>query len=937
MLRLISSVLLGYILFISTFVFGQDMSFYSAISKPKETIVDSLPNGLRYYIKENDKPQDKIEVRLVFRLGSVQEEKGEEGVAHFLEHMALEGSKNYPENAAIQFWESLGAKFGTSINAYTGYDRTVYVISIPSGEREGDNLKKTLHILRDWLTSLSLKDANIQKQKKIICEEIAGYISPNETDELKKGNSSKLKRLPVGTKEQIATINREKILHFYKKWYKPQNTAIVVVGKVSPKETESEIRSLFTDLAKGEFESKNEEDIIYGASPLFFAQEDSLASSATLSLLTPFRYEATHSLGDLLDERKTEFAIKLLNQRLREKDLSVSRYWYLQKTGFLEFSMEGSKDIKDQFKRGMAAVEGIKKTGVTQEEITSLLPEFLDEISSMTFERNSENWADSFVEMFIFNEKQLASDEDKLFIVSELSKLTIEEWSAEVRKVIAFHRPDLVIYRFNSQKHQKLDYDAVAQLIIQAHNSPDTSVYSPKVTSDEKVKLPNHLESEIEFNPKMISRETYYPSVGIYFIELTNGAKLYLKPTRGDERFNLNISFKGGLALLPKAKFKQMEELISYIGLGGTRRINYDTFSDILTQEEISFVNTNENYFHGMMAAAPIKKAKLLTNLVIEKIIEPELCYDDFEEIKEEMIQEAQRKDMRRLTPEKELDRQIERLKGNILPMTEMPLTVEEVEKIDLDSLYAYYKAHYITPEDMICIATGDFDVDTIKHYLAGGLSVIEKKRDTTKLKNEHFDFLQNKESQCVERQDSKGRLDFNIIYYGEYENNLHNQLILKLMRDALRNRLLVELREKKGLVYSPYVELDFKAYPSSVFFFNINGETSAVNVSKVEDVVADIFLRLKENPIGIDELEQMKRSFLVVKKDYLDDRSSAHWRDYLLDSFRTAISIDEIASYEKILASLTVEDIQKAFNQIIKNTQKVNLYLGDCSIDKTK
>src|SRR6187551_1157508 len=227
-------------------VIGLIFLFFSSSLFAQQNLNDTLPvdlnvkigklsNGLTYYIRQNKKPEQKIELRLVVNAGSILENEDQQGLAHLSEHMAFNGTKNFKKNDIISFLQSIGVGFGNDLNAYTGFDETVYILPIPTDKK--GNLEKGFQILEDWAHQVTYLDDDINNERAIILEESRAGKSAQERmfkkiyPELFKG-SKYAERLPIGLDSLIKTFNPDAIRRFYKDWYRPNLMAVIVVGDV---------------------------------------------------------------------------------------------------------------------------------------------------------------------------------------------------------------------------------------------------------------------------------------------------------------------------------------------------------------------------------------------------------------------------------------------------------------------------------------------------------------------------------------------------------------------------------------------------------------------------------------------------------------------------------------------------------------------------------
>ena len=217
--------------------------------------IGKLRNGLTYYIQKNTRPEKKVELRLAVNTGSILEEDDQRGLAHFTEHMAFNGSKNFQKNDLVSFLQSIGVKFGADLNAYTSFDETVYILPIPTEKKE--NIEKGFQILEDWASSVSFDDAEIDKERGVVLEELR--LGKGADDRMSKIYFPKLfegskygDRLPIGTEDILKNFKYETIRRFYKDWYRPDLMAVIVVGDIEVAEAEQYVKKHFEHLTNPE-------------------------------------------------------------------------------------------------------------------------------------------------------------------------------------------------------------------------------------------------------------------------------------------------------------------------------------------------------------------------------------------------------------------------------------------------------------------------------------------------------------------------------------------------------------------------------------------------------------------------------------------------------------------------------------------------------------
>lgn len=210
--------------------------------------IGTLDNGMTYIIRKNSKPENKVEMRLAINVGSILEDDNQQGLAHFMEHMNFNGTKNFPDNELVDFLQSLGIKFVQHLNAYTSFDETVYMLAVPLDKPE--NLDKGLLVMEDWAFNAELTDEQIEKERGVVLEEMRIGLGPDRRmlDRYlpKLMNGSKYaSRLPIGTKETIENFKPEVLRRFHKDWHRPDLMAIIIVGDINVDEIEEKIKTNF--------------------------------------------------------------------------------------------------------------------------------------------------------------------------------------------------------------------------------------------------------------------------------------------------------------------------------------------------------------------------------------------------------------------------------------------------------------------------------------------------------------------------------------------------------------------------------------------------------------------------------------------------------------------------------------------------------------------
>ena len=246
MKQILKSVLV--LLLIPAAIFAQDLKGTDAIPFDATVKKGTLKNGLTYYIRRNTKPENKVDLRLVINAGSILETDDQQGLAHFMEHMCFNGTKRFPKNQLVDYLQSIGVKFGQHLNAYTSFDETVYFLPIPSDNPE--KLEKGFQILEDWAFNANLTPEEIDKERGVVLEEYRLGLGADKRMEDKyipkmMYNSQYANRLPIGKKEILENFKYDKLISYYKDWYRPNLMSVIVVGDIDVAAMEKKIKDHF--------------------------------------------------------------------------------------------------------------------------------------------------------------------------------------------------------------------------------------------------------------------------------------------------------------------------------------------------------------------------------------------------------------------------------------------------------------------------------------------------------------------------------------------------------------------------------------------------------------------------------------------------------------------------------------------------------------------
>ncbi len=898
---------------------------------PAEMVEKTLDNGLSYIIMPNDSPSRMIEFRIMFRAGSVMEDDGHRGAAHFLEHMAFGGTKHFPNRRLIEYLESLGAQFGMGINAYTGHDRTVYMFYLPSDNPE--TLDKALLILKDWLSGIDISRSKVEGEKGIIMEELRGYDVGDEFYDLKIGTSGYSKGIPLGTEKDIENMNPKILKDFKKQWYTVDRTTVAVVGDVDAVDMERRIIKMFGKLPANPAPKDVDFPMEYVPATTVKCIADTLVKRMSLDLMIPHQATMKQTLGDAVRAYRAEMLMKGISSRLYATGCraNVTNHWYLaDKEHFvISVSAKDKEKASEQLSQAWAELERIAGEGFCEGEM-----ELLRKSVKLRpgYEGNSSYICSDIEETVLLGDRKL-SDEGQMEYIQKRLEETCSEQLQEILQDWLAGKSRLAACKYNpeiSEGFSAEDIDA----ILKSETELEPFTFEPEEEDDyEKTPIPAFLLQERAFDQSLIAERTYYKNIGVTDVILKNGFRFVLRPTKDEEgQVQMQLFAPGGLSRVPEDDFALYEGMAGYMELGGIEGMDDDEYFSILPENRIGLLLAMESYWHGIIASAPTRNMRLMFNLVHEKMLRPRLNHEEFEEIRKEELEsfgeESYLAKLMKVDVQRQLNMQIDSLMGALMYGRRTQLLREDLERMKLDGMAAMYKKLFSNPTGMTCVICGAFDVDELLAEAVPVFGSMEAGEEPNRMGPSHFT-LPEKTVKYEYPNANETQTIFDYIRFGQYEPSLRSGLKLKLLNGFIRNRLLVILREQESLVYSPISALFYTANPDRIFYVDINASVDRNNTERVHEVLDEIIIDLQKHKVSRKELDSIQKIFIVNKRNYLEENATSNWKTYLVGQMKNDETLVELDMYEDVLYSITPEELQEDFIRCFDTDRYMILSLG--------
>jgi zinc protease len=805
--------------------------------------IGTLPNGFRYYIRENRQPQARAELRLAVKAGSVLEDEDQRGMAHFVEHMAFNGTRNFPGNAVGTFMQSLGVRFGAHVNAHTSFDETVYELQIPT-----DNpsvLDRSLLILEDFAHSVTFDPREIDQERGVILEEWrlglgAGERIQNAQFPLLLKGSRYADRLPIGNPDIIRNINHDRLKQFYADWYRPDLMAVTAVGDFRKADVEFQIRAHFGTIPvppsprpRPTFTVPDQTGTAYSVIT------DPEATNTRISATSTTEAREQMTIGSYRQHMVEQLFAAMVSARLSEIAQAPNAPFLGAQTDrelfvrTIEVTSLEAIVARGNVERGLSALvtelARVARFGFTAPELSRMKLNLQRGLERAVVEKDkspSGPLADEFVRNFILDEpipgivyeyglNQRFLPEITLAEVNSVAK----SWMADRNRLVAISAPE-------NDKATLPNAVALASVI----STTDTERLTAYVDTTSNKPLLARLPAA-----GAVANTSATDTLGITEWTLSNGVRVVLKPTtfKQDEIIFRAVS-PGGTSLASDEDFipaETADAVIAQGGLGDFSRLDLDKVLAGTTASVRADVGPTEE---GLAGSAARKDLETMFQLIYLTFTAPRADPVAFKVMTEQLKvtlanQEAQ--------PDAQFDRALDAALSQNHPRAQ-PLTPATVDRMSLDRSLAFYKDRFADASDFLFVFVGSFDLQTMKPLVEKYLGSLPSLRRNEMAK----DVGMRPPSGIVEKEVKSGiapRSQVSIVFTGPFENDEQRRVIATAMSDTLAGNLQRTLREDLGGTYGVSVVPRFSKRPVGEYRVTI---TFACDPARTESLVKTAF-----------------------------------------------------------------------------------------------
>ena len=904
----------------------------SAELLPLDTAIRTgkLANGFTYYIRRNTEPKDRAQLYLVVKAGSILENDNQLGLAHFMEHMSFNGTRNFPKNELVDYLQKSGIRFGADLNAYTSFDETVYQLPIPTDNPELFN--NGMQIMRDWAQDASLDSAEIEKERGVVLEEKrlgkgAGERMQNKYLPMLLNSSRYSNRLPIGTEEVLKNFSHQTLKDFYNDWYRPDLQALIVVGDIDVNKVEQMIKEKFSTLEnpdnarprtdydipllnKNQFIAVTDKEFPYTVAQILVKHPES-----ELKTTSDLRNSTIRTLYNQMMSARFSELMKQANPPFLQAGSSIGGFLAgLDVASTVVYAKPG--ELERGLKAALSEAERVKLFGFTQTELDRAKQSYLSSMEAAFKERDktsSENYVQEYVRLFLEGEASPGIAYEYNFAKEVTPGIILAEVNALAKKYLVDQNRDVLIMAPESEA-AKLPSEATVNQWIAEVKSSDLTAYVDQV-SDKPLLAQKPVAGKVVSEKKI-------EAIGVTELTLSNGVKVVLKPTdfKNDE-IAFNAFSPGGTSLYSDADYQSALYASAIVARGGVGEFNSIQLPKLLTGKLVSvspYISERTEGISGSAAPKDLETALQLTYLFFTA------PRKDAEMFQAMITQQKGILANRSSDPNSVFSDTVSAVLGNYSVRRTGP-SIAKLEQIDLDRAYDIYRERFADAGDFTFTFVGSFNINEIKPLLEQYLGSLPSKTGEEEARDLGIVTPSGKITKTVHKgQEQKATV--RLVFSGDYNYNEETNNLLDALGEVLQIKLIERLREEESGVYSPGARMSYSKYPRNRYSFTVAFGCAPENIDKLVAATMDEINKVKTKGPEAADIEKFlaeeQRSTEVQLKQ------NGFWLGYLSNQYQNSESPLQVLSYLDSLKKITPDGIKVVANKYLSGNNLIKFVL---------
>ncbi len=876
-----------------------------------------LDNGITYYIRANKKPEGRVQFRLAVNAGSILEDDDQQGLAHFTEHMAFNGTEYYPHNELISKLQAKGVQFGGHVNAYTGFDQTVYYVNMPN---DAEMLEMGMKILDGWASKLLMDPKEIDAERGVIREEWRGRLGASDRlmkkywPEIMKG-SKYADRIPIGLEEVIMNFQRPVIMRFYQDWYRPDLQAVIIVGDINVDEIEAKVKEYFNDnVMPANPKERPYFNIPMNKEPIVAIATDKESPFASIEMGWKHPEAPKGTVGDYRAMLVRNLATRMIRSRFSEMAekptapfmrASASYGTYLAKLD--EFSLSASpKDnrIEEAAAFLLKEIKRVDEHGFLQTELDRAKESTLEMYRKAAKELNkteSDDFADEYTNHYLEGDVIPGIRQEDAYAREFIPEITLEEVNAVVKDWITDENFTFVLIAPEREGYNIPTKEAILKIVNDSKKEvtePWVDTYKDEPLFDKEVK---------EVIPIVMTENSV---LGYTEYVLPNGISFIIKKTNYKEDEIVMRSFaNGGSSLYNDNEAYLVSNVTSMVTNAGVGNFSRSQLSKKLQGKTVNVsptIGSNTHGFSGYCVPKDLETMLQLIDLYYESPRKDKEAFDrDIDNLKTQIR-------MAQSQPQAKFIKDLIDVAYNHNPRVIAIPTEEQIESLDFERIHQIYKERFTDASNQTFFFVGNISDDDV-NLIAKYLNILPADGSQ---KNEQRINRDPKLADGVNHTLTLAGTDKQGMVYimGEtkgFANNLRERIAVTALGEAIQIRTTEVIREKMGETYSPYgtadYEIEFGGNVSWMFVLQCAPE----NCESVEKAAINLIKEFIKKGCDRETLNKVKLQMIKERETKIQENS--FWMGQIYGSYYYKENRDaNITDYEAMVNSITTHDIKR-------------------------
>ena len=879
-----------------------------------------LPNGFTYYIRHNESPKNRVTLYLANKVGSILETDDQQGLAHFMEHMSFNGTKHFPKNELVDYLMKSGVRFGADLNAYTGFDETVYKLPVPSDDPK--LLSTAIQIVRDWAQEATLDPTEIDKERGVVLEEKRLGKGAQERMQRKYwpmilNGSRYAHRLAIGDEAVLNNFKPETIRQYYRDWYRPNLQALIIVGDIDVNRLERIIKAKFADLKNPIHEKPRVKySIPLTGKNQFIVVTDKEMTSTVVRMLIKHPAEKMRTEKDYRLAVVTELFNQMLAQRLQDLARKADPPFISGSIGVESFlggldSYSITVEAKPgELEKGFKAVwrenQRVRLFGFSEPELQRAKQAYLLRFSSAFREKGktpSVDLVNEYLQYFLHQVAAPGIDTEYKMVQQQLPGITLKEINGILTKYFTANNRDLLVL---APEKDRKDLPSETTLAKWIKAVEDERLEAYKDTVNTKSLLIS------EPVPGRIISEQRNEKLNMTTLTLNNGAKVILKPTdfKNDEILISGYA-RGGTSLYNDADFQSAAESAGIISSFGAGNYGPQDMEKFLADKRVALRPYISEIAQGIRGNTAPKDLETALQLLYAGFTEPRRDTALFKGI---ISRSKAALSNRWNDPNSLFQDSISAILGNH-NIRRMGPSFAKLKRVDLDKAYAIYKERFADAGNFTFSFVGSFEVDAIKPLIAKYLGALPAAKVHEQPRDLGLDIPAGKILKNI-YDGSEDKATVRLIFSGPMEYNLENTFQVEALKETLEFRLLERLREEESGVYSPNVRAIIVKKPHGRYTFIIGFGCAPKNVNSLIASTLDEIRKLKEDgPLAVN-VEKYKSEERRQQETQI--KTNGFWLGYFETQLQNENDFNEVDQLSVSIEKVSIGSIKAAANKYL-------------------